>query len=268
MGIYKKTNPEYLKSSIDSMLNQSIVTNDFVIVADGELTNELEETIKCYKALNPGVFNLVRLDKNSGLGIALKTGVLHCKNRLVARMDDDDISYPTRCETQLAEFEKEPSLDLVGGYIDEFSDDENIIISQRRVPLSEAEMLKYSRKRSPINHVSVMFDKNTVIHCDNYSDYRLCQDVELWARMLHEDCKLKNLPVSLVKVRFDEKACLRRKNRTNINIMIEIWGNFYKKGYCSKRDYLYVKYTQMIIECLPSPVIKGLYKISRKNSGR
>ena len=266
MGIYKKTNPEYLKKSIDSMLSQTVVTNDFVIVADGELSQELESLLKDYSTAdgNSGVFNIVRLEKNSGLGIALRTGVFECKNRLIARMDDDDISYPDRCENQLKEFEREPSLDLCGGYIDEFSDDENTITSQRRVPLTREEMLAYSRKRSPINHVSVMFDRNTVLQCNNYSEYRLCQDVELWARMLHEGCNMKNIPVSLVKVRFDESAYKRRKNKVNIKIMGEIWHGFYKSGYCSWFDYIKVKYTQIIVGWLPLSVIRWLYKIARK----
>lgn len=266
MGIYKNTNAEYLKKCIDSMLNQSIPTNDFVIVIDGKITEELEELLKDYKTKNPALFNLVRLEKNSGLGIALKTGVLNCKNRLVARMDDDDISYPNRCEIQLREFMKDPTLDLVGGYIDEFESDPNEIIAQRKVPLTQEEMLQFSKKRSPINHVTVMFDRNSVIRCGNYSEYRLCQDVELWARMLHSDCRLLNIPISLVNVRFDQKAVLRRKNKTNIDIMAEIWKNFYKDGYCSFFDYLKVKYSQKIVGFMPIGVINLLYRIARNKS--
>ena len=263
MGIYRKTNPDYLKKSINSILNQTVRTNEFIIVADGELTDELEELLKKYTDAYKGLFNIVRLEKNSGLGIALKTGVQCAKNRLVARMDDDDISYPDRCEKQLLEFEKDHDLDLVGGYIDEFSDDENVIIDCRRVPLSQDEMLKYSRRRSPINHVTVMFDKNSVIRCNNYSEYRLCQDVELWVRMLHDDCKMKNIPESLVKVRFDEKACLRRKNKLNIKIMTEIWRKFYKNGYCSYLDYMWIKTTQHIAGALPTWLLIKLYKRTR-----
>ena len=265
MGIYKKTNPNYLKKSIDSMLNQTIRTNEFIIVADGELTDELEIILQTYLDDYEGLFNIQRLEKNSGLGIALKTGVVCAKNRLIARMDDDDISYPDRCEKQLLEFENDHDLDLVGGYIDEFSDDENSIIDCRKVPLTQDEMLRYSRKRSPINHVTVMFDKHAVIRCNNYSEYRLCQDVELWARMLHGNCKMKNIPESLVKVRFDEKACLRRKNKLNINIMTEIWKKFYKEGYCSYFDYLWIKTTQHIVGVLPTWLLIKLYKRSRKS---
>ena len=35
MSVYYKEKPEWLKESIESMLNQTIMTNDFVIVKDG-----------------------------------------------------------------------------------------------------------------------------------------------------------------------------------------------------------------------------------------
>ena len=51
MAVYKNDNPEYLKISIDSMLNQTIKTNDFVIVKDGKLTEELDRVIDDYMDL-------------------------------------------------------------------------------------------------------------------------------------------------------------------------------------------------------------------------
>jgi len=49
MSVYYKDNPEWLKKAIDSMLNQTKTTNDFVIIKDGELTEELNNTIVNYQ---------------------------------------------------------------------------------------------------------------------------------------------------------------------------------------------------------------------------
>ncbi|OTO25091.1 hypothetical protein A5877_000599, partial [Enterococcus sp. 3C7_DIV0644] len=43
MSVYSKESPLFLKQSIESILNQTIKTNDFVIVLDGLLTRELNE---------------------------------------------------------------------------------------------------------------------------------------------------------------------------------------------------------------------------------
>jgi glycosyltransferase involved in cell wall biosynthesis len=211
MGIYNGTNPDYLVKSIDSMLSQSMTTDDFVIVADGELTNELNDTLDSYLEKYPGLFKIVRLEKNVGLGKALQRGVTECKNSLIARMDDDDISYPNRCEIQLREFEKDASLDLVGGYIDEFYDDEMSVTRTREVPVEQEDIIKYSKRRSAFNHVTVMYRKETVIKSGNYSDYRLCQDVELWMRMMHNGAKMRNLAIPLVQVRFDKKNIQKKE---------------------------------------------------------
>ena len=44
MSVYIKRKPEYLKRSIESILNQTICTNDFVIVKDGPITAVLDKS--------------------------------------------------------------------------------------------------------------------------------------------------------------------------------------------------------------------------------
>lgn len=43
MSIYKKENPDYFVQSLESMINQTIVPDEIVIVKDGELTKALVE---------------------------------------------------------------------------------------------------------------------------------------------------------------------------------------------------------------------------------
>ena len=42
MSVYYKEKPEWLKESIESILNQTIPTNDFVIIKDGKLIEKRE----------------------------------------------------------------------------------------------------------------------------------------------------------------------------------------------------------------------------------
>ena len=64
MAVYKNDNSEYLKTRIDSMLNQTIKTSDFVIVKDGKLTEELDKVIDEYINKFPNIFNLRILINN------------------------------------------------------------------------------------------------------------------------------------------------------------------------------------------------------------
>ena len=40
MSVYCKEHPEYLKQSMESIYNQTVPTNDFVLVCDGPLGND------------------------------------------------------------------------------------------------------------------------------------------------------------------------------------------------------------------------------------
>ena len=98
MSVYHKENAEYLRTAMDSIWNQTIPTDDLILVCDGPLNDELDAVIEAMRAAHPDTLHVVRLEKNGGLGNALNMGIRHCKHELVARMDSDDISRPDRCE--------------------------------------------------------------------------------------------------------------------------------------------------------------------------
>ena len=110
MSLYVKEKPEYLRLAIDSMLNQTVIPDEIVIVEDGPLNDSLYSVLYEYE----GKITRVRSEKNIGLGLALNVGLKACRNELVARMDTDDISKPDRCEKQLKRFEEKTELAIVG----------------------------------------------------------------------------------------------------------------------------------------------------------
>ena len=52
MSVYAKEKPEYLKISLDSVLNQTLSPDEIVLVIDGPLTIELEEVVKQFQKKN------------------------------------------------------------------------------------------------------------------------------------------------------------------------------------------------------------------------
>ena len=136
LSIYYKEKPEYFRECMESIYSQTVLPDEIVLVEDGRLTDELYEAIRDYECRSSEInFVTVKLEKNSGLGLALSEGIKHCSNELVARMDTDDICVPDRFERQLNAFSENPGLDIIGGYISEFSDDTRNILSERTVPL-------------------------------------------------------------------------------------------------------------------------------------
>ena len=92
-----------------------------MIVADGPLSKTLNDTVETLKSKHDNL-KYYELDTNQGVGAASNYGIKKSKNELIAKMDADDISTPDRFEKQIAEFEKDKELALLGGQIEEFSD--------------------------------------------------------------------------------------------------------------------------------------------------
>lgn len=64
MSVYYKEKPEYLSLSIESMLNQTVKPDEFIIVKDGPLTTELDEVINNFVTAYPKTFNIIVNETN------------------------------------------------------------------------------------------------------------------------------------------------------------------------------------------------------------
>jgi len=260
MSLYYKEKPEYLKLSIDSMLNQTVLPDEIVIVKDGPLTDELEAVLQEYQLKNPMIFNIVSSEKNIGLGRALNLGLKHCKNELVARMDTDDISKPDRCEKQLKAFRLNPKLDIVGSSVDEFKNSTDEIVSRRVVPLRHEEIYNFAKRRSAFNHPTVMYKKSKVMMVGGYADLRRNQDVDLFGRMLFSGCIAANIEESLLWFRVNDDLAKRRRSWVNTKTYISTIKKFWKMGYSGFGDYLIVAITQFIMFIMPIRLQHWVYK--------
>lgn len=259
MTVFEKDSPDYFKQGVNSMLNQTVKTNDFVLVCDGPITDELEKVIEEVFAGYEDILNLVRLPQNVGLGQALNQGLLLCKNEWVARMDDDDISHPKRCEIELKYIEDNPFVSIVGSYVNEFDSNVEKPVRIKKVPTTQDEILKYSKRRNPFNHSSVMIKKSDIIAAGNYSLLRTNQDVETWIRVLNKGYKGANIDQALVDFRFNEDTYYRRKDWKNIKLLLDVWKGFRKQKYCSLVDYLFVVAVQTAMFLMPQKLLEWVY---------
>lgn len=259
MTVYNGDVPEYLKLALDSMINQTVVPDEIIIVKDGEISKELQNVIDNARNDYNSIIE-IQLSKNVGLGLALNEGIKACNNELIARMDADDISLSTRCEKQLNIFKQKPNTDIVGCHVTEFSNDVKNIVGRRRVPISNEEIHKYAKKRDPFNHPSVMYKKSKVLKVGGYGNYRKNQDTDLWIKMLNDGCIAENLNEYLLLFRFDEKTYKKRKSWINTKLLIKIRRNAYKIGFSSLLDLITVATIQMIIFIMPISIQKVIYK--------
>ena len=238
MSVYHKEKAEYLKQSMESMFSQTIPTNDFVLVCDGPLNNELDKVIQEMEHKYGEYLHVVRLKENGGLGHALQVGVLECKNDIIARMDSDDISRPERCEKELAVLENRAEISIVGALIEEFCNTPEEVNAQRVVPETSEEIIQFAKKRNPFNHPSVMYRKKAVLEAGNYQDVRFMQDYYLWMDMLIKGQQGYNIQEPLVWMRADSNLFKRRSGKLYVQLQVNLFKKMRDVGFITYPEYL------------------------------
>lgn len=211
ISVYKNDNPIFFDRALESIYtSQTVKPSEIVLVVDGPISEELKEIIRKYENICRSILKVIRLEKNCGLGNALSIAVENSSNELIARMDSDDVSVPDRFEQQLRIIQSNPSLDIIGGDISEFIDDETNIIAYRKVPVQDKDIKEYLKRRSPLNHVSVLFKKKAVRESGGYLDLFWNEDYYLWIRMAEHGCTMANTGSVLVNVRVGADMYKRR----------------------------------------------------------
>ena len=166
MSVYKKENPEYLRASLESILVQTRTADEILLIEDGPLTQELYQVVAEYQK-KCDYLHVHAMEQNVQLGRALAKGVELCQYDLIARMDTDDIAMPDRLEKEEAYMEAHPEVDVVGGAIREFND-EGTIDRVKNMPKTQEEILEYVKVRNPLNHMTVMYRKDSILKAGNY----------------------------------------------------------------------------------------------------
>lgn len=259
MSVYVKDNPHFLKQAIESVFTQTVPTDDFVLVEDGILSDEIYGVINEYKNRFP-LLRIESYNENKGLAYALNYGLKACKNRLVARMDADDISAPNRCEKQLKRFEQDPELVVVGTAMVEFEDDINHILSKKRMPSTYDEIRQYARRRSPFNHPSVMYDKNIILNSfDGYNIHNLrAEDFELFTAIVFNNFKCENINEYLLFYRSNLHQIKRRFNFVSFKSIVRTQYSNYRKKYISFSDLIFVFLAQSFGLICPDFILKKI----------
>ena len=208
MCVYGKDNPEWFRTAVDSILNQTRKPDEVVLVVDGPVPQVLDVVINHFE--QNSIFKVIRLPENKGHGEARRVGLNNCSNELVALMDADDISAEDRFEKQLAMFESDSELTIVGGNITEFVGTPDNIVEARVVKSDDASIKEDMKKRCPMNQVTVMFKKSRVDGVGGYIDWYCEEDTYLWLRLFLDGAKFANLSDYLVNVRIGKEMYQRR----------------------------------------------------------
>lgn len=269
MSVYYKENPNWLDFSIKSMLEQTVFPSEFVLIKDGKLTEELDKVISKYTNIYPQLFKVISLEGNIGLGPALRIGVNNCKCEYIARMDSDDYSVPNRIEREFEVFESNPELGIVGSNVSEFIDSIDNVICNVILPENNDDIIKFSKKRNPFRHPSILFKKEAVLKAGNYREYYLCEDYDMWIRMIMTGCQCHNIQEILVYMRISDDFYKRRGGLKYLKSIKKFKKEQLANKYFTKNQYYKSIIPHVIVCLLPNSTRDFVYRslLREKNKG-
>jgi glycosyltransferase len=200
------TPPDYLRASIESILNQTFKDIEIIIVDDcGK--NDLDSITEEYKDKR---IRVIKNNKNIGLVESLNKAITASKADILARMDTDDIADENRLEEQYNFMINHEEYSVVGTLANEFSKNSTTGVLGKPGEKT-AKSLAYG---DSIIHPSVMMRKKDIQSVGGYKNYKRAEDLSLWFELVMKGFRLFVIDRVLLNYRVKEEDYSKRKFKT------------------------------------------------------
>jgi glycosyltransferase involved in cell wall biosynthesis len=188
---------QYLRQSIESILQQSYRNFELIIINDGS-QDDSQKIIDSYHDSRIRSFE----QANIGLAATLNKGIGLAKGRWIARQDQDDVSFPERLTKQVHFMNTHPGYAIVGTAAQIWANETKTDRFHRH-PCSDPELRAGLVFYNYFVHSSVLLDKSVVQSIGGYTtdpERQPPEDYELWSRIARKH-PVRNLPDVLLAYR-------------------------------------------------------------------
>ncbi len=207
---------EYIKESIDSCINQDYPNIEIIVVDDKSTDNTLDILREYAERIR-----VIPVEKQNGLGNVINIGIRASQGKYIARMDADDVMYPTRISKQVEYLESNPKCVAVGGQID-IIDSNSKITGHREYALEDKRIKKNMFMFQPFAHPAVTLRRSSVEEVGLYpEDMWKVEDVKFFF-LLSQRGEFHNLPDTVLKYRMTFNTQSQSKMVEHFNMTNDI----------------------------------------------
>lgn len=262
ISIFYKESPSYLEKSLDSISNQSFKPSEIIIIKDGVFPKPLEATLNSFIKRNKGI-DIKTINHKSPLGLArsLNEGIKISCYTYIARFDSDDISLKDRILVQ-SKLITQGNYSVIGSNVMEFTDSSNIR-NLKKVPETSSQIDHFMKRRNPLNHMSVIFNKKDIIDVGCYDEVSYFEDYILWAKVAANGGKMRNIQKPLVYARTEQNFIDRRSGKKYALAEIKLQQKLYKLKIINRFEEIENILSRSLIRILPRPIIETIYRLLR-----
>ena len=188
---------KYIKTAIDSIINQSYINWELIVIDDASRDNTWKIVQKYYKT--DARIKILRNRTNLNVSRCLNLAISYSRGKYIARMDADDWSFPNRIKEQVTFMENDSNIVASGGAM--MVCDVNLKkLYDRKYPESDIQIRKSIFRTSPFCQPSMIYRTKSLIEIGGFTDKEFNEDLDLILR-LGQKGKFRNITNLAIKHR-------------------------------------------------------------------
>jgi glycosyltransferase involved in cell wall biosynthesis len=215
---------DFLEEAIKSVLNQSMIDFELIVVDDcsSDNTEALIETVKDHR------LSYRRHANNSGVSTARNTGIHAARAQYICFLDDDDEYLPDFLEHTRNYIEQHPTVGFMWTGVNRvFYNGKKISTRDWRASKTDGDVI-LDKKMLFLNEFSASCGLTVSRECfDKAGLYRdgmsISEDLELVFRMVASGCDYHAIPRPLVQVNIHARASLSRNSALQKHIQSTLY---------------------------------------------
>lgn len=220
---------DWIQTTVESILNQTYADFEFIIINDKPDRKELSDFLNDLSQRD-GRIKIHTNKQNIGLTKSLNVGLKLCTGKYIARMDADDIAFPSRLEKQVHYMDQHPEVIVCGTDVELFG--AKNFLSYTSLFEDDVDIRGQMLCNSGLAHPTVIIRRSTLVDNNIQYDetYRSAQDYRLWEQLCKFG-KFHNLPEKLLRYRLSEQQVTKKlgsdqtNNRDQINARFAAMNN-------------------------------------------
>lgn len=229
-----------LDEAITSILTGSLAEVELVAVDDGS-EDETGAKLEAWAERDPRVRPLRR--EHEGLIEALNAGWRAARAPLIARMDADDRSAPTRLEQQRDFLAEHAGIAAVSCLVESFPPQAvregfQVYLDWLNGLVTSEDIAREIFVESPLPHPSLMIRRTWLERMDGYQEFGWPEDYDLWLRMHLAGARFDKLEEVLFYWREHPDRATRTDSRYSVRNFLRAKAHYLMRGPLQGRDAL------------------------------
>lgn len=257
MSVYEGDTPEFFERALLSIRRQDWNSSPIhvYLCIDGKISPGISAIVEQHREY---IYRILKNDVRSGLAASLNKLLESLEDEcFVFRMDSDDLSHPYRFRRQIDAMLSNPSIDILGGAINEV-DPHGRVVNTVRYPRGQRDIFRVLPRRNPLAHPTVCFRRSSIDRFKHYPITRINQDWALWYRCVAMGMVLENVDDILVDMTISSAFFKRRGfSRAFEEFKISIKGTWITHGLTWR---LVFPFLRALFRLVPSRFSQRVYR--------